>query len=67
MSALHEYEEARANFDYLEETIAEVELMRGELEQGELRASYNAALDKLRVLQSKLFQLHRKGSEVWKD
>lgn len=67
MSVLHEYEEARANFDYIEETTAELEMMRGELEQGELRTSYNAALDKLRVLQTKLFQLHRKGSEVWKD
>jgi hypothetical protein len=67
MGALHDYEEARANFDYLEEVIAEVEMMRGELEVGELRATYNAALDKLRVLQAKVFQLHRRGSEEWKD
>jgi hypothetical protein len=67
MSALHEYEEARENFDKLDETIAELEMMRSGLEPGELRTSYNVALDRLRVLQSKVFQLHRKGSETWTD
>ena len=58
MAELHDSDTARINHDRIEEIIMEVEDMRDGLDSGELRSAYNGALDRLRVLLSKLNYLH---------